>query len=165
MRALREVHEADGYPAWWPADPSGWLAPAGWAAAWIAERAGSVVGHVCVVRGVLHPVVTALTEAAPERLASVSRLFVAPTARGQGVGASLLGAVSSYAAAEDLQLMLDVAEDGGAGVAFYESLGWEQVDRHPADWVTPDGHRLPVRVYLPPGAAPTGRRASGQPRA
>ena len=40
----------------------------------------------------------------------------------------------------------------------YDRLGWEVVDRRPADWLTPDGVRLPVRVYLAP-AAPSGQDA------
>jgi len=153
VRALREVHDSEGYPTRWTQDPSGWLSPPGWSAAWVAERAGVVVGHVCVVRGIEDPVVTSLTAAGPHRLAAVSRLFVAPTARGQRLGAALLAAVSSYAVNEDLQLMLDVVEDGGSAVALYESLGWRLVDRRTADWATPEGRRLPLRIYLAPGAA------------
>src|SRR5665811_986397 len=55
VRALEAAHAADAYPMWWPADPAGWLSPVGWTAAWVAELAGVVVGHVCVVRGVEDP--------------------------------------------------------------------------------------------------------------
>src|SRR5659263_669065 len=80
-------------------DPAGWLSPVGWTAAWVAELAGVVVGHVCVVRGVEDPLVTSLTGAGPDRLGMVSRLFIAPEARGRGLGGLLLTAGSSYASA------------------------------------------------------------------
>jgi GNAT superfamily N-acetyltransferase len=160
VHALREVHATDGYPTCWPASPSEWLSPPGWSAAWVAEQAGTVVGHVCVIRGVDDPVVAALTDAGPDRLATVSRLFVAPTARGQQLGASLLATSSSYAADEGLQLMLDVVDGGGAAVALYERLGWQLVDRRMADWTTPEGRRPSVRIYI----APTATRYRPTPR-
>jgi len=53
---------------------------------------GSILGHVCVVRGVADPMIALPTGVSTGRLASVSRLFVSPAARGRGVGlgASLL---------------------------------------------------------------------------
>ena len=80
VRALEAVHATDAYPMWWPEDPAGWLSPAGSTAAWIAELAGVVVGHVCVVRGVEDLLVASLTGAGPDQLSTVSRLFVAPEA-------------------------------------------------------------------------------------
>jgi GNAT superfamily N-acetyltransferase len=157
--ALREVHAADGYPARWPASPADWLCPSGWSAAWVAERGGGVVGHVCVVRGVVDPVVRALTAAGPERLAGVARLFVAPAARGRRLGTHLLDACTSYAVEQGLQLMLDVVDDGGPAVALYERLGWRLVDRRTAGWTTPDGRRARLRVYLSPNDV--GDRCSG----
>ena len=42
---------------------------------------GSILGHVCVVRGVDDPMVALLAGVSTDRLASVSRLFVSPVAR------------------------------------------------------------------------------------
>jgi len=94
--------------------------------------------------------VTSLAGAGPDRLGTVSRLFVAPEARGRGLGGSLLAAGSLHASELGLQLMLDVVDDGGPAVALYERLGWRLVDRRLADWTTPRGDRLPVRIYLAP---------------
>jgi GNAT superfamily N-acetyltransferase len=154
--ALEAVHGSDRYPMCWPTDPAKWLSPNGCAAAWVAEdpAAGSVVGHVCVVRGVDDPVVASLTGVTSDRLASVSRLFVLPGARGRGLARALLGEVSSWASAQDLRLMLDVVEDGGHAVGLYERLGWRLVDRRQADWVAPRGNRVPVRIYLAPQESP-----------
>jgi ribosomal protein S18 acetylase RimI-like enzyme len=79
-------------------------------------------------------------------------LYVAPTARGGRLGESLIAAASSYAGSQELQLMLDVVDDGGPAVALYERLGWRLVDRRTADWTTPQGIRPPLRIYLAPGA-------------
>ncbi len=152
VSAVEAVHASDAYPMWWPTDPADWLSPSGSATAWVAEDpvGRSIVGHVCVVRGVDDPVLASLTGVTTERLASVSRLFVSPAGRGRGLARALLGKVSSWASAQTLQLTLDVVEDGGRAVTLYERLGWRLVDRRPADWVTPRGERLPMRIYLAP---------------
>jgi len=170
VRALEGVHRLDGYPAWWPADPAGWLSPSGCAAAWVAddEVTGSILGHVCVVRGLDDPMVASLTGVSTNRLASVSRLFVSPVARGRGLrlGTFLLAAVSSWTSVHDLQLMLDVVDDGAPAMKLYERLGWRLVDRRQADWVSPQGEQLPVCIYVAPRtrrtSAPQRRTAPGQ---
>ncbi|PPK92217.1 ribosomal protein S18 acetylase RimI-like enzyme [Kineococcus xinjiangensis] len=157
VEALRAVHEADGYPTWWPQDPAVWLSPPGCAAAWVAQDpTGAVLGHVSVVRGVDDPVVAALCGVSTGDLAAVSRLFVAPAARGRGLrlGSALLHAVQQWTSAQGLQLMLDVVDDGAPAVQLYERLGWKLVDLRPADWLTPTGHRHQVRIYLAPDELP-----------
>ena len=91
--------------------------------------------------------------AAPgDRLAEVSRLFVAPAAPRQKLGTALLGTAHSWAAAHDQRLMLDVVDDGGPAITLYERLGWLLVDRRAAVWTTPSGIRPVVRIYLAPAA-------------
>lgn len=153
-RVLAAVHAADGYPSRWPADTAAWLTPLGLAAAWVAEHASMIAGHVGIVQGVDDPVVSALTGAPQDRLASLTRLFVAPIARGRKLGASLLDTVHAYAATQGLQLMLDVVDDGGTAITLYERLGWRVVDHRVADWTTPEGRRLPVLVYIAPDGTP-----------
>jgi ribosomal protein S18 acetylase RimI-like enzyme len=114
------------------------------------EHASVIAGHVAVVQGVDDPLVTALTGAPPDQLASLTRLFVAPTARGHTLGAALLDTVHRYATTRGLQLMLDVVDGDGPAIALYDRLGWQVVDRRTADWTTPDGRRLPVLVYVAP---------------
>ncbi len=154
--ALRAVHASDGYPTWWPEDPGAWLSPREHAVAWIAEDEGAVLGHICVVRGVDDPMVATLAGINTDRLVSVSRLFVSPAARGLGLGAALLGAAASWSWVHDSRLKLDVIDDGAPAVRLYERLGWRLVDRRQADWVTPEGDPLTVRIYLSPaGEGPT----------
>ncbi len=90
VRALAAVHAADGYPMRWPTDPAGWLCPPGLAAAWVADHADATAGHVGVVIGVDDPVLATSTGVPVQRLACVTRLFVAPAARGHRLGAALV---------------------------------------------------------------------------
>ena len=62
----------------------------------------------------------------------------------------MLAAVSSWTSVHDFRLMLDVVDDGAPAIRLYERIGWRLVDRRQADWVTPQGERLPVRIYLAP---------------
>lgn len=145
------MHDADGYPRWWPAQPAKWLTPANTIAAWVAEGdTGEVEGHVCLVGGVTDPVVAIEAGVPTCSLGMVSRLFVAPSARGRGLGRVLLRALSEHAATERLRVMLDVVDDGGAAIKFYEQLGWRLVDRRVAIWGNLEDLRVPLRIYLSP---------------
>lgn len=52
-RALRAVHEGDGYPTVWPRDPRAFLSPPS-VGAWAAEAQEQVVGQV-ILRPVPDP--------------------------------------------------------------------------------------------------------------
>jgi GNAT superfamily N-acetyltransferase len=156
VAALRTVQAVHAYPTAWPADPAGWLSPAGLVAAWVAGPAGEdpegeIIGHVAVVAAA-DEAVAAYTGTPPDRLVAVTRLFAVPAVRGRGTGAALLAAVTAHAADAGRRLWLDVIDEGGPAIALYERLGWRLVDRRPAGWVPQDGRRRTVRVY----AAPTG---------
>lgn len=161
VRALAAVHEADRYPVRWPGDPGRWLTPGGLTGAWVAVYDGTVVGHVGVQDGDAEPELAVATGLPSERLAVVSRLFVAPPARGHGVGSRLLAAVGGYADQHGLRLALTVAENGAAAVRLYERAGWARVGSTPVDWLTVDGRAGLVHHYLSPDpACPSG----GDPR-
>lgn len=129
VEALSEVHTVDGYPHRWPDDPVGWLSPADLDSAWIAERAGRVVGHLALV--------------GREDALWVSRLFVRPDARRSHVGEGLLDK-----ARERGVLMLDVIEQSTSAIALYERTGWTLLVRRPADWTLSDGTRPMERLYI-----------------
>jgi GNAT superfamily N-acetyltransferase len=78
LAVLRAVHLADRYPVRWPQDPARWLVGHAGLAAWVSETDGAPDGHLS-----LH--------GTDERLAVVSRFFVAPDARARGVGSALMG--------------------------------------------------------------------------
>ncbi|MFE1773594.1 GNAT family N-acetyltransferase [Streptomyces sp. NPDC059008] len=113
---LAQVHTHSGYPHHWPRDPVRWLTPDGLTAAWVAETAGRVVGHVALCGR------------------EVSRLCVAPAARGAGLGGRLLRAVEAEAAARGLRPVLEVKTTDTAAIALYERLGWVRRATERQEW-------------------------------
>ncbi|MEN3582848.1 GNAT family N-acetyltransferase [Streptomyces sp. ZYX-F-203] len=166
---LAEVHRADGYPMDWPEDPRSWLTPCSSLASWVAEADGCPVGHVGLARSGPGDAAPAAwsdrTGRRVEKAAVVNRLFVAPSARGHGLGGLLLSRAVRHADGLGLRAVLDVAAHDTAARALYESLGWEflgSVDQ----WWGP-GRRVTVCCYgSVPGArfsASVARRTGSDP--
>lgn len=133
VRLLHEVHLHSGYPLVWPEDPAGWLTPDGLTAAWVAEDgAGGVAGHAALCG----------------RL--VSRLYVAPSARGRGLGGALLRRLEQAAAARGLRAALSVHATGTDAIALYERHGWRPVATREEEWGA--AGRVTVRCYEAPSA-------------
>ena len=84
-----------------------------------------------------------------ERLAVVSRFFVAPGARGRGIGSALMRTAEDHAAERDLRLVLDVADHNDDAIRFYERRGWKRVGT--ASLLLDDGHSvLPLLLFVLP---------------
>ncbi|HEX5202633.1 MAG TPA: GNAT family N-acetyltransferase [Actinoplanes sp.] len=132
VAALRAVHLSDGYPRNWPADPARWLAPRGLRRAWVAELPGvGLAGHVAV-----------------QGDGEVSRLFVTPDARRQGVAEALVRRAVEWARANGLRLTLNVTEEQrSAAIAFYEATGWRYTHTSVAGWTGPAGEPVRLRHY------------------
>ncbi|MFE0135646.1 GNAT family N-acetyltransferase [Streptomyces sp. NPDC059037] len=155
VRALAQVHALDGYPADWPERPADWLATAGPVGAWVAELDGRIAGHIVLSPGAPDDVAPALwgRRASGEATAVVSRLFVAPDARGYGIGARLLERVVAEAGELGLHPVLDVVASDTSATALYERTGWRFLGTGeqcwgPQRWVT-------VRCYAAPAPAPS----------
>jgi len=148
VKALAEVHVEDGYPKHWPEDPVTWLDPPELLAAWVSDRDETISGHVVLAGAVDDPLLARAMGRRLEQLASVSRFFVRPPARGAGLAQALLTEAGAFAAAHDLGLVLDVIDDALSAISLYERLGWQLVGRRPASWTTDDGHRPLLRVYV-----------------
>ncbi|MBD9727070.1 GNAT family N-acetyltransferase [Streptomyces caniscabiei] len=149
VRVLAAVHERDGYPVNWPDRPEEWLSPSSLVAAWVVEHEGRTAGHVGLSR-------SDATDAAPglwsaragvgvDETAVISRLFVAPSARGLGLGATLLARAASGARERGLHPVLDVVASDTAAVALYERLGWRLLATVEQRW-GPD-QKVAVRCY------------------
>jgi GNAT superfamily N-acetyltransferase len=150
---LADVHAADGYPRYWPADPQAWLTPSQLLRAWVAVVAEVVVGHValCEAEDDTAAAVWRLASGLPAaRLAVVSRLFVAPQARGRGLGTGLLHAACAAAVASRLRPALEVLDHDRAAIALYERVGWRRVASAPAPWSLNQGECAVVHYYLAP---------------
>jgi ribosomal protein S18 acetylase RimI-like enzyme len=150
VAVLRRVHERSGYPARWPADPAGWLTPAGQLAAWVAEHNGAIAGQVGLSRGQRHPDLLQATGQPPGQLGEIIRLFVDPAVRGAGLGRQLLAAASAHAVASGLRPVLEVVDDAGPAIALYERSGWRQVGSGTATWANPDGRHPGLLYYVSP---------------
>ncbi|MGW7072881.1 GNAT family N-acetyltransferase [Streptomyces sp. NPDC054855] len=128
---LEQVHHHDGYPVNWPEQPGDWLSNASLLGAWVADLDGRLVGHVSLSRSGEGDVAPGLwnerTGTRRDATAVVSRLFVAPQARGHGIGALLLGQAMEEARRRGLHPVLDVVASDIAAAALYERLGWERL--------------------------------------
>ncbi|WP_433189801.1 N-acetyltransferase family protein [Actinoallomurus sp. CA-150999] len=129
VRVLAEVHQSDGYPVNWPDQPDEWLSHDSLLGVWVAELGGRFVGHVSLSRGGegdLAPGLWSERNGTSKALAAVvSRLFVAPQARGHGIGALLIGHAVEEARRRGLHPVLDVVASDTAAAALYKRLGWE----------------------------------------
>jgi GNAT superfamily N-acetyltransferase len=93
VAVLSQVHAQDGYPLVWPASPAGWLSSSRQVAAWVADDAGSIAGHVALAQphaGEAASAWAGALDARVEDLLCVSLLFVAPQHRGRAIGGLLL---------------------------------------------------------------------------
>ncbi|MFF1721763.1 GNAT family N-acetyltransferase [Streptomyces sviceus] len=131
VRALAEVHRRDGYPLNWPARPGHWLSQASALGSWVADLDGRVAGHVSLSRADEGDMAPALWSerngTSGEQAAVVGRLFVAPWARGHGIGALLIGRAVVEARHRGLHPVLDVVASDTAAAALYERLGWTKL--------------------------------------
>src|SRR5262245_8767205 len=154
VEVLAAVHTADGYPLLWPADPSVWLTPANLRRAWVAEDDGHLVGHVALCNAVgdaAAPLWSAAFGLPPELLAVIAKLFVAPGARGRGVGAALLAHACAEAGRQGLRPALEVLAHDQNAIALYEGTGWRRMASVTASWArASDGQAMPLYYYLAP---------------
>ncbi|MEV6757207.1 GNAT family N-acetyltransferase [Streptomyces sp. NPDC051214] len=138
MEVLKEVHRADGYPVNWPERPGDWLSSASLLGAWVADLDGRLVGHVSLSRSGEDDLAPGLWNerkgARTDATAVVSRLFVAPQARGHGIGALLLGRAVEEARERGLHPVLDVVASDIAAAALYERLGWQRLATMEQRW-------------------------------
>lgn len=95
-RLVRRAFFEGQFPGKHDEEPRLWLTDPDVLAAWVAEREGEVVAHVAISRidHDLDPISSLRwresTGHAPSDLLAVSRLFVRPRFRGQGIAASLI---------------------------------------------------------------------------
>jgi GNAT superfamily N-acetyltransferase len=140
VRALAAVHQTSGYPTNWPADPARWLTPSGIVRAWIAMTDElPIAGHL-ILRQLP-------ASAQGEHAVEVSRLFVVPAARRQGIAMALFQQTIHWAAMNGWNLVLEVADHLQAARALYEQVGFCLVDTKRAEWTTPDGRPVALHRY------------------
>jgi GNAT superfamily N-acetyltransferase len=126
-RLLRVVHGESRYPVYWPERPRAWLDDAV-LDAWVAERLGEVLGHVAVAAvdgdGASQLRWRELTGRDPADLGTVSKFFVRPRVRGQGVGTALIDVAVSDIRARGLLPVVDVVSASDDALRLFDRLGW-----------------------------------------
>jgi GNAT superfamily N-acetyltransferase len=140
VQVLAEVYQADGYPTNWPTNPAAWLTPRNMALAWVAvDVQARIVGHLVVQTG----------GDLADGTAQIGRFFVAPRARGGGLGAAMLEQATQWAQAQGFGLMLEVtAEERSSAIKLYERTGWRWVETVTAPWTGPDGAAVLMHRYV-----------------
>lgn len=158
VRLLRVVFYEDRYPTTWPDGARAWLDGDDVADAWVVERKGEILGHVAISHTGLDPVSALrwreLTGQPPDQLAAVSRLFVRPRARREGIGTVLLDVALAGIRARGLTPVLEVVSSWEGAVSLVESRGWRLVAMYP--WGDP-GQRLQMLHYEPTTDSATSR--------
>ncbi|MEV7720344.1 GNAT family N-acetyltransferase [Streptomyces sp. NPDC088184] len=127
------------------------------AAAWWRERAGAVdAGHLQVwiardaerVTGTIGLVRASLPNA--RHRAEVTKLMVRPSARGRGLGRSLLDAVERSAAEAGVTLLVLDTESGSPAERLYRAAGWTECGSIPEYARDPAGVLKPTTLYYKP---------------
>ncbi|WP_344326087.1 GNAT family N-acetyltransferase [Streptomyces macrosporus] len=149
VRVLAEVHEHDGYPVNWPDFPGAWLTPPSLIASWVAELDGRMAGHIGLSQSAAGDAAPGLWSARAgvriDATVVVNRLFVAPWARGHGIGALLMAQAVTEAQDRGLHPVLDVVASDTAAAGLYERLGWQLLGRVEQQW-SPE-QKVAVRCY------------------
>ncbi len=130
-RLLDVVHYEARYPALRPEPPRAWLTDPDVHGAWVCERLGRILGHVAISE-VARDSLSALrwretTEHAPSELLAVSRFFVRPTAREQGIGTALLDVAVAEIRRRDRLPVLEMVSSRRDGFPFLASRDWRLV--------------------------------------
>jgi GNAT superfamily N-acetyltransferase len=150
-RLLDVVHYDARYPALRPEPPRAWLDHPDVYDAWVCERVGRILGHVAI-SDVARDSLSALrwretTERAPSDLMAVSRFFVRPTARQQGIGTALLDVAVTAIREHGRQPVLEMISARRDGFPFLANRGWRLVAIDP--W-GPRDHHLHICRYMAP---------------
>ena len=130
-RLLEVVHYDARYPALRPEPPRAWLEHPSVHDAWVCERVGRILGHVAV-SDVARDSLSALrwretTERSSSDLMAVSRFFVRPTAREQGIGTALLDLAVTEIRRQHRLPVLEMISARRDGFPFLTSRGWRLV--------------------------------------
>ena len=130
-RLLEVVHYDAHYPVMRPDPPRAWLDHEDVADAWVAERLGEILGHVAISAVGRDPV-SALrwretTERQPSDLLAVSRFFVRPRVRDQGIGTALLDVAVDEIRSRDKLPVLEMVGTRRDGIPFLASRGWRLI--------------------------------------
>jgi GNAT superfamily N-acetyltransferase len=150
-RLLDVVHYDARYPALRPQTPRAWLDHPDVHDAWVCERVGRILGHVAISDVASDPLSTLrwreTTERVPAELMAVSRFFVRPTSRGEGIGSALLDVAVAEIRRRGRLPVLEMTSAQRGGFPWLISRGWRLVAIDP--W-GPKGRDFYICRYAAP---------------
>lgn len=126
---LKNVYNTDRYPVEGVSNPLPFLTPPNTLCAWVVTINDSIVGHALVTKSKLGDVAidSWVSEGHEiDHVAVLGRLFIDPSARGQGLGARLAQTATGWAAENAKRLVLLVIEKDTAAIHIYEKLAWRR---------------------------------------
>jgi GNAT superfamily N-acetyltransferase len=145
------VHSEGQYPVHWPEAPRAWLDGQDVIDAWVVERHGEILGHVAISAVGLDDISALrwreITGRDPAELAGVSRLFVRPRHRGEGVGTALMDEAVAEIRARGRVPVLDVVSASKDAIKLYDDRGWRLRGMYP--WGDKDDD-LDIYYYVAP---------------
>lgn len=152
-RLLEVVFYEAHYPALRPEPPRAWLDDEAVVDAWVVERLGEILGHVSIST-VGRDSLSALrwretTGHHPSDLLAVSRFFVRPRVRGQGIGTALLDAAVAEIRSRDRTPVLEMINSRRDGIPFLANRGWRLIAMDPWGSKADD---LQMFRYVAPGS-------------
>lgn len=150
-RLLEVVYYEAHYPVVRPDRPRDWLEGEDLQAAWVAERGGEILGHIAISTVGGDPV-SALrwretTERDPAGMLGISRFFVRPRSRGQGIGTALFDTAVAEIRDRGRDPVIEVVSEIPDGLPFLQGRHWRLIAADP--WGN-SGKRLQVYRYAPP---------------
>jgi GNAT superfamily N-acetyltransferase len=149
---LEVIQPIEGYPKSRPESLEAFVRDRRVIGAWVIEEDGVVMGHALIKQrslGGIDDIVHEHTTWPKDRLAEISRLFVATEARGKGYARTLLRHCASEARRLNYLPYLDVDMATPAPRALYASEGWQSLAITTLS--LPSGISLEVEVMVPPG--------------
>ena len=146
-RLLGLVAMEGDYPLPKPASLRDWVSDREIMDAWIAEREGEVLGHLALIQ-VGSDAVSAMrwrevTGRPVTELVGISRFFVRSSARGHGIGSSLLQSAVTEARDRGLLPVAEMMSPSREGVRLYEKQGWRLAEMYPTGPRT-----APLEAYM-----------------
>lgn len=130
-RLLEVVYYDAHYPAFRPDSPRAWLDDRDVYDAWVAERQGEILGHVAI-SAVGRDGLSALrwretTGHLPSDLLAVSRFFVRPRVRGQGIGTALLDTAAAEIRRRGRVPVLEMISARRDGIPYLGNRHWRLI--------------------------------------
>lgn len=134
-RLLRVVFSEGEYPLDLPDAPRAWLDGDDVIEAWIVEHRREILGHIAISKVGMDALSALrwqeLTGHGPSELAGVSRFFVRPSVRRQGIGSALLDVAAAEILARGLTPVTDVTSTSKDAIRLVEERGWRLLALYP----------------------------------